>query len=128
MKTEYVMLGAVALIGVISISSLAFTQQQTQIQLNNQQTALNDWLKFQGAKAYIGINGNDGLFDGKAEMLFVKTNHTSKDICLLFLHELGHKTQWANKDPCFYDKDLTACEKQAITYATENAFRCEGLN
>jgi len=128
MKTEYIMLGAIALIGLISITSLAINQYQTQNQLLTQQNALNDYLKFQGAKTYIGINGNDGLFDGKAEMLFIKTNHSSKDMCLLFLHELGHSIQYTNKDPCFYDIDLTLCEKGAKQYVIDNTFRCEGLN
>ena len=117
------MLGFVCVVALVAVINI---QQVADKKVLMQQTALNDYLFAQGYKTKVYENGFGGVFFPDKELIFVKTNVSSKETCLYFLHELGHSIQSKNGDSCFQSTDLLACEKGAIDYAQRNAFRCDG--
>ena len=94
--------------------------------LNSQVTIFQDYLFVNRIPMY--IQGVGGRFYPNKDILYVKTNYGNQQTCLFFIHELGHTIQYENKDPCYQDSNMFACEQGAINYAKENTWRCNNLN
>jgi hypothetical protein len=70
--------------------------------------------------------GNNGIFNSKTQNILVDTtNRSNYDVCLTFLHELGHKIDYQT-NPDYFNSSYDA-ETFAIQYASDNAWRCEGI-
>jgi len=69
-----------------------------------------------------------GLYHHETENILVETHsRTNKEICLTFLHELGHSIQQHDYYLSFVLGDTNSKEEFAINYAQENSFRCDNI-
>jgi hypothetical protein len=75
------------------------------------------------------ILGHAGLFDTKSLTINVSAGYdkTNKQVCMIFLHELGHRIDYMNSPQLFVDKSKEDKELFADNYAYENAWRCEEI-
>jgi hypothetical protein len=75
------------------------------------------------------ILGHNGLFDTKSLTINVGAgyNKTNKQVCMIFLHELGHRIDYMNSPQLFFQKTTEERELFADNYAYENAWRCENI-
>jgi hypothetical protein len=71
-------------------------------------------------------NGSNGMFSNLTQKIVLETKERNlKDICFIFLHELGHAKEF--KEGLFDKHNKKESEEYANNYMNENIWRCEAI-
>lgn len=116
----------VLVVGFVLFAGLFLSCFHYIVLINNSLLRIVDYSQLKNTE--FNVYGHNGLFDVVSNNILVRTlDRSNKDVCMTFLHELGHKIDYDINPQLFVEKTIEDKELFANNYVLENAWRCEGI-